>query len=115
MVFIDGDHGITIDDCSRLSRFLESRLDRDKEDFELNVSSHGADQPLKFRRQYVKNIGRSLRVTRHDGSQVTGKIMTVGDNTLTLLVESGKGKKAVSEVSLQFDEIKEAKVVLSFK
>jgi ribosome maturation factor RimP len=61
-VFIDGDHGVTIDDCVKISRMLEAELDREREDFELNVSSSGADQPLRMPRQYPKNIGRSLHI-----------------------------------------------------
>jgi ribosome maturation factor RimP len=53
-VIIDGDTGVTIDDCIRLSKHIESKLDRDTEDFELRVSSFGADKPLKMKRQYKK-------------------------------------------------------------
>ena len=61
-VSIDGDNGINIDDCIELSRYIESHLDREVEDFELNVASAGLDTPLKLLRQYKKNVGRSLRV-----------------------------------------------------
>ena len=59
-VDIDGDNGINIDDCIELSRTIENQLDRDEEDFELNVSSAGADAPLKMPRQYRRQIGRVL-------------------------------------------------------
>ena len=71
-VDIDGDNGVTIDDCIELSRAIESQLDRDAEDFELNVSSAGADQPLKMTRQYRKNIGYEVEVLTADGRKLKG-------------------------------------------
>ncbi|MBR6440789.1 MAG: ribosome assembly cofactor RimP, partial [Bacteroidales bacterium] len=73
-VDIDGDNGINVDDCIELSRAIESQLDRDEEDFELNVSSAGADQPLKLTRQYRKNIGRDVEVVYLDGEKVEGEL-----------------------------------------
>ena len=66
-IYVDGDNGVTIDDCIELSRAIESRLDRDEEDFALDVSSAGADQPLKLTRQMVKNIGREVEAMTFDG------------------------------------------------
>ena len=81
-VDIDGDNGVNIDDCIELSRAVESQLDRDEEDFELNVSSAGADSPLKLTRQYVKNVGRDLEVVMFDGKEAEGTLDTGGAEIL---------------------------------
>ena len=73
-VFIDGDHGVTIADCVGLSRFIESKLDREAEDFELNVSSSGAEHPIRLPRQYLKNVGRSLQVKLSGDRELAGKL-----------------------------------------
>jgi ribosome maturation factor RimP len=115
-VFIDGDHGVTIADCIELSRFIESRFDREKQDFELNVSSSGADQPIRQQRQYVKNIGRSLQVKLSEDIIITGKLEAVDEKCITLLTPGDKKKKTAPEtLNLTFEEIKESKVIISFK
>jgi len=115
-VFIDGDHGVTIDDCVRVSRMLENSLDRESEDFELNVSSAGADQPLRMPRQYPKNIGRSLHIKLADEKELKGKLMSTDENGITLLTEGDKKKKiAPVETYILFQSIVEAKVIISFK
>ena len=115
-IFIDGDHGVTIDDCVRVSRMLESSLDRETEDFELNVSSAGADQPLKMARQYPKNIGRSLHLKLAEDKELSGKLGKVDENGIVLQTEGDKKKKiAPSEVFVSFGDIIEAKVIISFK
>jgi len=114
-VFIDGDSGIAVADCSRLSRYLETKLDREQEDFELTVSSHGADQPLRFPRQYRKNAGRSLKVTLKDGAQLTGLLLGADDHKITLKPETVKHKPVLPERDIDYEEIAEAKIVISFK
>jgi ribosome maturation factor RimP len=115
-VFIDGDHGVTITNCIELSRFIESQFDREKQDFELNVSSSGADQPIRLPRQYVKNIGRSLQVRLSEEVVITGKLEAVDEKGITLLAPGDKKKKTAPEtLNLAFEEIKESKVVISFK
>lgn len=115
-VFIDGDHGVTISDCVALSRHIESSLDRETEDFELNVSSSGADYPITLPRQYLKNIGRSLKVTMKDERVITGNLEAVGETGITLITKGDKKKKLPPEtLSLPFTEIKDAKVIISFK
>lgn len=112
-VDIDGDNGINIDDCIELSRTIESQLDRDEEDFELNVSSAGADAPLKLLRQYKKNVGRDLAVTLYDGNKIEGRLMSAEDEEI--VVKSEAGKKAPSvEHHLKYADIKTAKVVIQF-
>lgn len=115
-VFIDGDHGVMIADCVEVSRLIESSLDRETEDFELNVSSAGADQPMKLPRQYTKNIGRSLQVKLSEDKTVTGKLEEVTENGIVLHTPGDKKKKLPPEtLNLEFREILESKVIISFK
>jgi len=80
----DTDKGITIDECGVLSRAIEESLDREQEDFDLEVSSPGLTEPLKVLRQYLKNIGREVDVEMNDGEKIKGVIAAADDNTLTL-------------------------------
>jgi len=70
LVTIDGDQGVSIADCAKLSRYIESRLNREEEDFELQVSTAGADSPLKLKRQYPGHCGRTLEVSLIDGRKL---------------------------------------------
>lgn len=112
-VDIDGDNGVNIDDCIELSRAVESQLDRDEEDFELNVSSAGADSPLKLTRQYVKNVGRDLEVVMFDGKEAEGTLETADDNGIVLRTKGTK-KQAPETLHLAYSDIKTARVVLKF-
>jgi ribosome maturation factor RimP len=116
-VFIDGDHGVKIEDCRDLSRFLENSLDRETEDFDLTVSSAGADRPLKLPRQYKKNIGKELEVVTDSGEKITGVILNSNETGIELEQLVKKSKKEIEKiiVKLKFDEIKSAKEVISFK
>jgi len=115
-IFIDGDHGVTISDCAELSRFIESQLDRESEDFELNVSSSGADQPIWLPRQYIKNIGRSLQVKLSGDRFVTGKLEEVNEKGIILVSAGDKKKKLPPEtMNIAFEDIIESKVIISFK
>ncbi|NVO19100.1 MAG: ribosome assembly cofactor RimP [Bacteroidetes bacterium] len=115
LVFIDSDTSVLIEHCISLSRFIESQLDRDEEDFELNVSSSGLDHPYKLPRQYKKNIGRDVAVTLNDGKKITGKMIFSSDEGFEIL-ETIKEKKIVTEVkhSFNFTEIKETKEIIKF-
>ncbi len=117
-VSIDGDNGITIDDCIELSRFIESNLDRDEEDFELNVASAGLDSPLKLRRQYVKNIGRCINVTTIDGEKTAGTLLEVSEGQIVVEPDNRRRKKKEpaddENVTIPFDQIKVAKIVVKF-
>lgn len=112
---LDGDNGIGIHDCANVSRFIDSKLDREVEDFELQVSSAGVGNPLLKQRQYRKNIGREVALIKTDQSELIGTIESVGD-TLELKIPANKKKKiSESQVSLAWEEIKECKVRISFK
>lgn len=112
-VDIDGDNGITIDDCIALSRAIESQLNRDEEDFELNVSSAGADAPLKLPRQYRRHIGRDLSVLMPDGERLQGELVDA-DDTHFVIRTKGTKKVAPQEHRLAYKEIRTAQVVLQF-
>jgi ribosome maturation factor RimP len=86
-------------------------LDRDEEDFELNVSSAGADSPLKMPRQYRRHVGRDLNVTPFDGEQVEGTLMEADDQHFVIKIK-GKKKESAREVSFAYEDVKTAKVVV---
>jgi ribosome maturation factor RimP len=120
IVFIDGDNGVTITDCIALSRKIESNLDRETEDFELDVSSAGLDLGLRVNRQYIKNIGRTVDVKLNDNTKLSGILKAVDDNTITLELLPPKKKKKTDEIIdlnkiINFKDIKETKVVITFK
>ena len=117
MVFIDGDQGVKIEDCQKLSRYIEQALDRDNEDFELMVSSAGADRPFRVLRQYRKHLGRILEVVTLDGTKLEGLLLLADDKEIKIEQEIKKSKKDIEKkiVELTYSEIKSAKAVLNFK
>jgi ribosome maturation factor RimP len=112
-VDIDGDNGVNIDDCIALSRAIESQLDRDAEDFELNVSSAGADQPLKLTRQYRKNVGRDLEVVTLDGERAEGTLEDASDDGIVIRTHGTK-KEPSETLRFAYRDIKSAKVMIKF-
>ena len=112
-VDIDGDNGVTIDDCRELSRAIESSLDRNEEDFALDVSSAGADQPLKLKRQYTKNLGREVEALAADGEKTIGILSEVGDDDFMLHV-AGTKKVAPHDVRLRYADMKSVRVTIKF-
>lgn len=118
LVILDGDAGITIDDCATLNRELSKELDglpQLQESYLLEVSTPGLDQPLKLRRQYQKNIGRRLNVTVAE-TAIVGKLIRVSDDRITLEKETGTGKqKKVEPLEIEFSEIDKSFVLVSFK
>jgi ribosome maturation factor RimP len=116
MVFIDGDLGVTIDDCKALNRYIESQLDREAEDYDLTVSTAGADRPLKYPRQYPRHTGRDLEILTTDGTEVTGTLIRTGESDIELEhpLKLKKEQKKENTI-LRYDQIKEATVILKFK
>jgi ribosome maturation factor RimP len=121
-VLVDNDLGISIDDCVKVSRFIEGSFDREVEDFSLQVSSPGLDHPLMVTRQYVKNVGREVQVKTLEGETLKGKLEAADDQEIALFwteKERIEGKKAKQTVEkrrqIKYDEIKETLVVISFK
>jgi ribosome maturation factor RimP len=111
-VFVDGFESFTIDNCQRISRFLESELDRDKEDFELVVSTPGLDKPFKVTEQYKKYIGKKVDLLLDTGHKLTADITEATDNEISITYK--KNKKEIQE-TLEYEEINKAKPHISFK
>lgn len=112
-VDIDGDNGINIDDCIEVSRAIENSLNRDEEDFELNVSSAGADSPLKMPRQYRRHVGRELSVEPFDGEKVEGRLTEAGDTQFTIKTKGTKNE-APKELTFAYEDVKTARVIIQF-
>jgi ribosome maturation factor RimP len=118
-VFLDADSGLGIEKCIKINRALykimEEKAMYPDGDFSLEVSSPGIDEPLKMLRQYHKNIGRNVEVVLNDGSKKEGKLLEVSEAAIVLEQKEGKGKKAVTvNTSLQFADIKQTTVMISF-
>lgn len=120
-VVIDGDKGVLVEDCIYISRAIEHNLDREEQDFSLEVTSCGATSPLQLPRQYNKHIGRNLEVKTVEGDKVEGQLADVNEEDITLKWKTrepkpvGKGKVTVTkEVNIAFENIKEAKVKIKF-
>ncbi len=121
-VEIDHIDGLGIDECVALSRHIESSLDRESEDFELQVSSPGLDQPFKVIQQYHKNVGREVSLIKLSGEKIRGLLTNVSDDVITIEYTTkerveGKKKKEVIEhkEEIQLNEIKETRIIISFK
>lgn len=119
-ILIDADQGITIETCALVSRAVGDEIEAKElmdSAYVMEVSSPGVDFPLSSRRQYQKNIGRTLKITRDNGETLEGKLSEVDQRGIQLLVtKKAKGKKAVEEaIFLPFDQIRKSIVVVSFK
>lgn len=119
-VVIDGDTGVTVQDCIKISRAIEHNLDRDEVDFALEVASAGATAPLVLPRQYKKNLGRKMEVRTPDDT-IEGNLTEVTEEGIILEWKArepkpiGKGKVTVrKKQEIDFSDIKEAKVILKF-
>ncbi len=120
-VVLDGDTGVTLQDCIDISRAVEHNLDREEEDFSIEVASAGVSTPLKMNRQYKKNIGRILKVTTTDGEIIEAYLTHATDDLITLSWSArepkkiGKGKETVKKtLELPYNKIKEAVVIIKF-
>ena len=120
-VFLDGDTGVTIADCVAASRFLEKNLDSEKNDFSLDVSSHGATTPLVVPRQYTKHVGRDFQIKLNDDTKLEGKLLEFNTDELKLEYSVkedkpiGKGKVLVTKYHIiKYNQIKESKIKLKF-
>jgi len=116
-VLADTHQGITIDECISVSRHIEKNLDRDKEDFELMVSSPGLEMPFVVLEQYVKNEGKKVVVIDNDGVKYQGilKNVTIGGFEIETDIRK-KGEKATKkEISFNYGQIKSTKTFIEFK
>jgi ribosome maturation factor RimP len=121
-VLVDRDSGLTIDDCKKVSRAVEGSLDREVEDFSLEVSSPGVGKPLLVKRQYLKNVGRNVAIKTMEGAKIEGAMTLANDEFIQVdfrekeLVPGKKTKQWVEkQVQLTYDQIKETKITISFK
>jgi len=120
LVVLDGDKGVTVQDCMKISRAIEHNLDREEEDFSLEVTSAGAASPLVLPRQYKKNLGRKVAV-KIENESFEGNLTSATEEGIVLEWKArepkpiGKGKVTVKKrKEINFSEIKEAKVILKF-
>ncbi len=122
LVEIDADNGVSINDCVSVSRNIEHNLDREAEDFELTVTSCGLDKPFKILRQYEKNIGKEVEVKTNSGEQIQGVLLEVSPEQIIVQTQTkerieGKKKKqtVVKQHHINFDNIKQTKLIIKFK
>lgn len=118
-VFIDGDQGVSIERLVQYNRKLYKEIEESamfpNDDFSLEVSSPGLDEPLKMHRQYLKNIGRFAEVVDQEGVRKEGKLVSVTEQEVILEETIGKGKKMeVVQHTIPFDKIKSTKIQIKF-
>jgi ribosome maturation factor RimP len=121
---VELDHldGISIDDCAAMSKHIDSSFDREIDDFELQVSSPGLDQPFKVLPQYIKNVGREVSILKVDGQKTKGLLIDANQDEVTIEYSTkekveGKKKKEiiVHQDKIPMNEIKETRIIISFK
>jgi len=122
VVEIDHQDGVWIEDCAELSRYIESRLSRDEEDYELEVGSAGLGQPFRVRRQYEIHVGKEVETQLHDGRKLRGTLLGVGDEGFRLGImqkvkEEGKKRPVLQEVEteLRFEDVAYTKYLIKVK
>ena len=122
VVEIDHAEGVWIDDCVELSRFIESKLNREEEDYELEVGSAGIGQPFKVLQQYLIHIGKEVEVLTKEGKKLEGVLKEADETHFVVTVqkkvkpEGAKRPKLVDEdVTYTYEEIKYTKYLISFK
>ena len=122
VVEIDHADGVWIEDCVELSRYIEDRLNRDEEDYELEVGSAGLGQPFKVPQQYINFVGKEVEVLDGDGKKMRGILKSVDGNDFVVTVrekvkEEGKKRPELKDVdkTFQMDKVKYTKYLISFK
>lgn len=119
MVLLDGDEGVKIEDCARVSRHINQKMEEDGLEealISLEVSSPGVDFPLKFERQYPQHVGRTLAIKLLDGKEIEGKLISIDGAVIAVeekIKEKGK-KVSLNNISLALSEIAEAKIKVTF-
>lgn len=121
-VLLDADSGVTIEHCTDVHRHLVKAFEEAEEDFEMQVSSPGVGQPLRVKRQYFKNVGRSIKVKTTEGGKAEGLLKNATEDGIEVEFEAReeipgkKGKKKVVKTeTIAFHHIAEAKIVITFK
>ncbi len=128
VVLVDAQSGIGIDDCIQISKFVEESLDREEEDFELEVSSAGLDAPFIVEEQYLKALGKQVKVITEEGKKIEGCLAEVNEDGVLITFEEkqrieGRRKKIIVPVEKKLyfsggskeSNIKSTKIVISFK
>lgn len=122
LIEIDAFEGVSLDFCVEVSKYIESKLDREVEDFELQVSSAGLTEPFKVLKQYEKNIGNEVEVLTKKGEKISGVLTEVTENNFTIELEKkvllpGSKRKSVviDPITLNYNEIKYTKYIIRFK
>ena len=117
---LDGDNGVVLQDCIDVSRAVEENLDREEQDYSLEVASVGVGSPLKLVRQYKKNIGRTL-IVKTKTENIEAELVEANDLFIILSWQArepkkiGKGKETVQkELQIPYSDIKEAIVTVTF-
>ena len=118
-VFIDADEGIMLSTLIGYNRKLYTILEESglfpADDFSLEVSSPGLDEPLKKQRQYKKNVGRFVHITKNDNTVIEGKLLEATDDGVLIETETGKGKKKeIKQETVLFTDIKTTKIQIKF-
>ena len=116
-VYIDGDEGVSLDACTQISRVLESVLDQEPTlggIYQLEVSSPGVTRPLKFPRQYLKHLGRTLKIELTNSEKLEGILKNTGHDSITVEVPSKEKKGKPEQRDILYDDIQEAYVTVTF-
>lgn len=119
---IDSLNGFTINDCVEVSRLIESKLDRDQEDYELEVASAGLSEPFKVMQQYQKNVGKEVETLTKEGKKINGILSDVTESYFEIeeskmvKVEGKKKKQSITEKHrFAYDDVKSTKIIITFK
>ncbi len=118
-VLLDGDKGVTIDNCTAVNKalykFIEETQLFGENNFSLEVSSFGVDRPLVLLRQYKKNIGRTVEVVLTDGQKLEGKLVDANEEHIIIEQKTGKGNKMTTKTTtILFNQIKHTTVLITF-
>jgi len=113
-VHVDKMEGISIDDCAAISRELVGKLDRDREDFALEVSSPGLDASFRVMEQYEKNIGKIVSVQSKDGSKILGILKEAGESKIIIELNNNKKVEAPELIEMAKEEIVSIKLHITF-
>jgi ribosome maturation factor RimP len=117
-VLFDKDGGVGIKECLLISRHIEGNLDRDIEDYQLTVCSPGIDKEFVVKEQYLKNIGRDVKIKTEEGDIIKGELKFYSDKNV--VVETSKKQKKrkellIEQITIPIDKIKETKLIIKFK
>ena len=122
VVTIDHADGVWIEDCAELSRYIESKLDRDKEDYELEVGSAGLGQPFRVLRQYEIHMGEPVETQTRDGHKYQGTLVEVGDEGFTMEVEqkvkpegAKRAHKELVQMNFAYSDVAYTKYLIKVK